>query len=194
MPSDFTLFAGMEFSSGRKPVTLAVLDADLKIVCLETGEVGAALSRLAEYENAWLAASRPALRSGQDALVNFKQGIARAGFKSLLEGSHPKQWLETDSQDCFQRLSGHKLLPRRSLEGRLQRSAILYEQGLPVTDPMDIFEEITRFKLIQGQLPLDGLPTSRELDALVAAYLAWLVVNRPRQTQAQGAFVLPEKE
>lgn len=194
MPSDFTLFAGTEFSSGRKPVTLAVLDADLKIECLETCDVGTALSRLMEYENVWLAVSRPALRSGQDALLNLKEGVVRAGFKSLPEGDHPKQWFETNSQDCFQRLGGHKLLPRRSLEGRLQRSAILYEQGLPLTDPMDIFEEITRFKLIQGQLPLDQIPTSRELDALVAAYLAWMMVNHPRQTQAQGAFVLPVTE
>jgi hypothetical protein len=35
-------------------------------------------------------------------------------------------------------------LPRRTLEGRLQRSAILYEQGLQIRDPVEIFEEITR--------------------------------------------------
>lgn len=194
MPSDSTLFAGTEFSSGRKPVTFVALDADLKIKSLDRWEIGTALSRLKEYENVWLAVSRPALRSGQEALVQFNKEIARAGFKSLLEGTHSKQWFETNAQDCFQRLSGHKLLPRRSLEGRLQRTAILYEQGLPVTDPMDMFEEITRFRLIQGHLPLDELPASRELDALVAAYLAWMVVNHPRQTQTQGSFVLPVKE
>jgi hypothetical protein len=57
-----------------------------------------------------------------------------------------------------------------------------------------MFEEITRYKLIQGILPLENLPSSRELDALAAAYLAWMIFNRPAQIAATGEFVLPARE
>jgi hypothetical protein len=102
--------------------------------------------------------------------------------------------METNAQDCFHALGGHKLLPHRALEGRLQRCAILFEQGLQVTDPVDMFEEITRYKLVQGILPLENLPSSNELDALAAAYLAWMSLNRPGQTLPKGEFVLPVPE
>jgi hypothetical protein len=100
----------------------------------------------------------------------------------------------TSADDCFRALSGHRLFPRRSLEGRLQRSAILYEQGLQITDPIDIFEEFTRYKLIQGILPLENIYSSKELDALAAAYLAWMAVNRPGQIALKGEFALPAGE
>jgi hypothetical protein len=102
--------------------------------------------------------------------------------------------LETRAQDCFHILSGHHLLPKSSLEGRLQRSAVLYEQGLQIVDPVDIFEEITRYKLVQGILPLENIYSPKELDALVAASLAWMAVNRPGQIVLRGEFVLPAPE
>jgi len=48
--------------------------------------------------------------------------------------------------------------------------------------------------LIQGILPLENLPSSRELDALAAAYLAWMSFNRPARIAATGEFVLPAQE
>jgi hypothetical protein len=39
----------------------------------------------------------------------------------------PKQILETNAQDCFR--VDRKLLFRRTLEGRVQRALVLYEQG-----------------------------------------------------------------
>lgn len=194
MTSNSTIFAGLELSSGRKPLTFAALDDDLRVERLEKWDISEALAGLGEYEDVWLALTLPAVRNRQELHTDFMKGIRRAGFSSIAERSTTKQWLETNAKDCFHELTGNKLFPRRTLEGRLQRSAILYEQGLSVTDPIDIFEEITRYKLIQGVLPLENLPSANELDALVAAYLAWMMVNRPRQTLAQGAFVLPVKE
>jgi hypothetical protein len=136
--------------------------------------------------------SLPARKS--EAYNDFRKKIIHSGFKFYSNRQDPKQFLVTNAQDCFQVLSGHRLLPRRSLEGRLQRSAILYEQELQITDPIDIFEEITRFKLIQGILPLENIYSSRQLDALVAAYLAWLAVNRPGQIALTAEFALPAKE
>ena len=58
---------------------------------------------------------------------------------------------------------------------------------------MEFFEEITRYKLIQGILPLENLYTSKELDALVAAFVAWMTVNKPGQFIIQGEFILPSQ-
>jgi hypothetical protein len=194
MPSDQILFAGVELSSGRKPVSIAGLDVDLNIVTNEMWDDSEALLRLKEYENIWLAINLPSLKRVQEAYTSFKKKLVQAGYKSYSNISSTKQFFETNAQDCFRTLSGHKLLPRRTLEGRLQRSAVLYEQGLHITDPVDIFEEITRYKLVQGILPLENIYSSKELDALVAAYLAWMAVNRPGQIVLQGEFVLPAQE
>jgi hypothetical protein len=149
---------------------------------------------LKDYENCALAISLPSTKTRKELYADLKARSLRAGFKPFSQKSPPKQWLETNAQECFQALSGHKLFPRRALEGRLQRSAILYEQGLQITDPVDIFEEITRYKLIQGILPLDQLPSANELEALVAAYLAWMSIHRPGQIIPKGEFVLPARE
>lgn len=194
MTSDHIIFAGVEFSSGRKPVTLAALDGDLNISMLKKLAISEALSSLQEYESHALAIDLPAAKQGQEIYTDLKEKLMQAGFKPFSHRSDPKQLIETNAQDCFNALGGHKLFPRRALEGRLQRSAILFEQGLQITDPVDVFEEITRYKLIQGILPLENLPSSNELDALVAAYLAWMSVNRPGQVVPKGEFVLPAQE
>ena len=192
MPSDQITFAGVEFGSGRKPVTFAALDDGLNVQALENWDISEALSCFKDYENIWVAINVSA--RDQEAYSDFKKKLSQSGFKSYSNKNDPKQFLVTDAQDCFHALSGHKLFPRRSLEGRLQRSAILYEQGLQITDPIDIFEEFTRYKLIQGILPLENIHSTKELDALAAAYLAWMAVNRPGQIVLKGEFALPVGE
>ncbi|HEX6033129.1 MAG TPA: hypothetical protein VFY83_01800, partial [Anaerolineales bacterium] len=168
------------------------LDDDLGVLSVEKWEVPQALACLKGYENIRVALNRPPRESPM--FAEFKKKIVQAGFKSYSGKPEPRQFLVTSADDCFRALSGHRLFPRRSLEGRLQRSAILYEQGLQITDPIDIFEEFTRYKLIQGILPLEKIHSSKELDALVAAYLAWLAVRRPGQLALQGEFALPAAE
>jgi hypothetical protein len=194
MTSEPIIFAGAELSSGRKPVTFAGLDEELNIRVLDKWDISEVLASLQNYENCALVVGIPSTKSGKEFYDDLKARSLRAGFEPFSQKSHPKQWLETNAQECFRALSGHKLLPHRALEGRLQRSAILYEQGLRITDPVDMFEEITRYKLIQGILPFDNLPSSKELDALVAAYLAWMTLNRPGQIVPKGEFVLPAGE
>jgi uncharacterized protein with NRDE domain len=194
MTSDPIIFAGVELSSGRKPVTLAGLDEDLKIIVLEKRGIDEVLSYLQDYERCILVINTPSTKTGRKVYADLRRKAVDAGYKAFLETNHPKRWLETNAGDCFHLLSGHKLLAHGALEGRLQRSAILYEQGLQLTDPVDMFEEITRYKLIQGILPLDQLPASRGLDALVAAYMGWLGLNRPGKIVQTGEFVLPVAE
>lgn len=192
MPSDQITFAGVELSSGRKPVTFTALDDDLGVLSVEKWDVPEALACLKDYQNIWVALNTPTRESQM--FTEFKKKIVQAGFKSYSSRKDPRQFLVTSADDCFRALSGHRLFPRRSLEGRLQRSAILYEQGLQITDPIDIFEEFTRYKLIQGILPLEKIHSSKELDALAAAYLAWMAVKRPGQLALQGEFALPAAE
>jgi hypothetical protein len=191
MPSEPIIFAGLELSSGRKPVTFAGLDEDLNIKVLEKWDSSEVLSCLQNYESSSLAVIVPSSRSGQELYTDLTGKLAQAGLNPTAKKSHSKPWIETNAQGCFRALGGHGLLPHRSLEGRLQRCAILYEQGLPLKDPVDMFEEITRYKLIQGILPLENLPSSKELDALVAAYLAWMSFTRPGQVVQRDGLVLP---
>jgi len=70
---------------------------------------------------------------------------------------------------------------------------------LNIPDPMSLFEEITRHRLLQGILPLDILYSAEELDALVAAYTAWLAGTKPEQVSLlgdpeEGYLVLPVAE
>src|SRR5687767_6471667 len=139
MTSDAFMFAGVEFSSGRKPVTFARLDEDLRIQVLEKWDSSETLSCLQDYENTLLAINVPSAKLGQEAYQDLIKKLPQVGFKPFSQKQESKQWLETNAQDCFRILSGYKLLPRRTLEGRLQRSAILNEQGLRIKDPVDLF-------------------------------------------------------
>ncbi|HSL43916.1 MAG TPA: hypothetical protein VK897_10835 [Anaerolineales bacterium] len=189
MSSDQIILAGMDVASGRKPITFAVLDGDLHVQSLETWTISESLTCLREYENILLAISIPPRTPGS--YNDFKNQIIQAGFKPYSSKNDQKLFLETNAHDCFYALIGQKPLPRRTLEGRLQRSAILYEQGLEITDPIEVFEEITRYKLMQGILPLENIYSAKELDALMAAYLAWMAVNRPGQILLRGEFAVP---
>jgi hypothetical protein len=194
MPSDPIIIAGVDISSGRRPLTFAALDEGLNIRLLEKWDWSEALACLSRYENSGFAINIPSGQRRQELVADFKDELLQAGFQPFSPSRSAKQWLELDAQECFHALSGHKLFPRRTLEGRLQRTAILYEQGLQVTDPVDLFEEITRYKLVQGILPLENLPSPKELDALVGAYVAWMSVNRPGQVVLRGEFVVPAPE
>lgn len=194
MRSNSLLFAGVDISSGRRPVTFAALDEDLNITLLEKWDISTALSCLLEYKNVCLVIGVPSSRSEPGAYRDFKDQIFEAGFKTLSKKNSVRQLFETSAQDCYRTWIGQNPVQRRTLEGRLQRALILYEQGLRIEDPMEIFEEITRFKLKQGSFRLENIYSSKELDALTAAYLAWMVVNHPERIVAQGEFVRPAQE
>jgi hypothetical protein len=109
------------------------------------------------------------------------------------------QCLEVYPHASFAALLGHIPFPKHSLEGRLQRQLILYECRLNLSNPMRIFEEITAHRLLQGILPLENLHPPEELDALVAAYTAWLAGTRGEQVTLlgdaeEGQLVLPVAE
>ena len=46
------VFAGIDISSGRKPITYGVLDHDLKLVLLERCDIGYVLAHLEQHKKA----------------------------------------------------------------------------------------------------------------------------------------------
>ncbi len=157
---------------------------DVRVAEFELRERGIAVSATAGRETlcpAWV----------QAGFVLYRK-LLKLGFESYPAGGS-YLWLETHPHACFRVLREGNLLPKPTLEGRLQRQLILFELGVHIQDPMGFFEEITRHKLMQGMLPLDLLYLPEQLDALVAAYTAWLAVDKPGEVirigHAQEGFI-----
>ena len=109
------------------------------------------------------------------------------------------QFLEVYPHASFSVMLEHLPLRKHTLEGRIQRQLILYKYDLNIPDAMNLFEEITRHRLLRGILPLENLYQVEELDAMVAAYTAWLSGMQPEQLtflgdSLEGQIALPSSE
>lgn len=129
----------------------------------------------------------------------FHGKLEGMGFKPFPLENTSLQWLETHPHAAYCTLLGKLPLPKPTLEGRLQRQLILYEQAMGIKDPMEFFEEITRHRLIKGVLPIEFIYTPEELDALVAAYTAYMAASQPGKVtwvgnKQEGQIVLPVPE
>ena len=91
-----------------------------------------------------------------------------SGYKKYPQAASACQILETHPHACYCVMAGKTVLSKPSLEGRMQRQLILYGRGLQIPDPMDFFEEVTRFKLSNGIWPMELLYVPEQLDALRA--------------------------
>jgi Protein of unknown function (DUF429) len=121
------------------------------------------------------------------------------GYRTYPEPGADRQNLEVYPYACYAVMLGVLPFPKLSLEGRLQRQLALFEHDIDVPDAMRIFEEITRHRLLKGVLPLETLFTAGELDALVAAYTAWLAAMHAEKVTLlgdphEGQIVLPGVE
>jgi hypothetical protein len=187
------IFAGIDLSSGRKPVTLAALDETLNIICLEKMDADDVAAYVKEASHITLALNVPSAKAPHSAYSILKKKVVQQGLKPYAQ-SASKQFFETDAQDTFRALIGNAPLLRRTFEGRVQRALILYEQGVRIKDPMDFFEEITRHHMLSGVFPNELLNSTHELDALAAAYVAWLAVNEAGQIEmTANKLVLPKE-
>lgn len=150
--------------------------------------------------NVALTPSRSALCSNWTQLgFELHHRLESLGFRSYPDSEASHSWLETQPHAVFCALLGHVPLPRPTVEGRLQRQLLLYEQGLGIRDPMEYFEELTRHKLLKGALPLEQVYTPEQLDALAAACTAWLVFRHPEHAcrlgdPGEGQIILPVGE
>jgi hypothetical protein len=110
----------------------------------------------------------------------------------------PRQWMETNADAAFWSLLGVVPLQAGTLEGRIQRQLVLADEALKVPDAMDFFEEITRFKILKSNLPIQNIFVQPEINAWMAAHTAWLAVNAPERIRRfgvpeEGVVYLPVK-
>jgi predicted RNase H-like nuclease len=126
--------------------------------------------------------------------------LEELGFQDYPAPEARKQTLEVYPHGSFTVLLDCIPFKKNTLEGRLQRQLILHSRALAIPDPMRIFEEITRYRILQGVLPLEKLYSAGTLDALAAAYTARLAVkNSGNQvtrigSPEEGEIILPSGE
>ena len=125
----------------------------------------------------------------------FYEALRKAGFVE-----HPrsgaKRMFETFPHAAFTALAGRRPYGKSSMEGLLQRQMILFNEGVEVPDPMTQLEEWTSHRLITGQLPREDLLDHDRLDALMAAYTAYIVDREPGEITTvgdpvEGQIILP---
>lgn len=117
---------------------------------------------------------------------NFYDRLEGLGYQYYPAPDSHHQLLEVYPHACYTVLLGQVPFPKSTLEGRIQRQLVLYDHEINVPDPMRLFEEITRHRLLKGILPVEHLYSPGELDALVGAYTAYLAATRPEQTMQMG--------
>jgi len=112
--------------------------------------------------------------------------LTEMGYALLDHSSSPRQFFETPASTAFWSLHEPLLMPEESFMGRVQRQLIAYDLDLPVADAMDFFEELTRFRVKNGNVPLGMILPIHELNAWITAYTAWVSWKQPDQLAALG--------
>jgi Protein of unknown function (DUF429) len=118
---------------------------------------------------------------GLQKAFKFASELGTNGFQFWPFPNSRYQMVETYADAAFWSMLAVKPFTGNSLEGRIQRQLALQSKGLPVDDAMEFFEEITRHRLLSGKLPDEKILPAPALNALVAAYTAWVIVNRPAE-------------
>ncbi len=140
-------------------------------------------------------ASCPAwIRAG----LSLYRKLGELGFETYPAKDCRQQWLETHPHAAFCALIGRTPLSKPSLEGRMQRQLALFERGVHCSDPMDYLEELTRHKILNGLIPAELVYQPEQLDALAAAYTAWVASEKSSNLtrfgdEAEGCIYLPAK-
>ncbi|NIS82506.1 MAG: DUF429 domain-containing protein [Anaerolineales bacterium] len=131
----------------------------------------------------------------------FYRRLSEMGFQAYSHGKEfdRQTYFEVSPHACYSVLLERRPLLKRTLEGRMQRQLFLYLEGLDVANPLYVLEEITRYHLLTGNLPLEGLYESDPLDALVAAYTAFLAGEEPERVcqvgeKVEGLITVPVGE
>lgn len=246
------VYIGIDPTAGVRPMHYAALDADLRLVALDKGNMETVLAFVGGLEVAVVAIDapqspnkglmqlpevrrrynlRPGGRTwGQWKLCEYElrrrnirlyntpsteeaaSGWVRMGFtihkrlKSMgfnyfIAGEEVKRrtMIEVHPHASFAVLLERRPFLKRNLEGRLQRQLVLYLEGLDVPNPVHALEEITRHHLLTGHLPLEELYEHDELDAIIAAFTAYLVGVKPERVsqvgdREEGLITLPSVE
>jgi hypothetical protein len=137
-------------------------------------------------------------KSWMQAAFKMYDRLLALGYVFFPNEGSTKQLMETFPEACYHLWLSGKTLDRRSIEGQIQRQIVLFDFGLEINEPMEYFQEITRHRILNGLLPQGLVYGTSELEALAAAYTAWLAVNRPQEVEwvgdkDEGQIVIPKK-
>lgn len=214
MSDDQEMYIGIDVTTGTRPFTLAEVNTTgerIKLTQCALDEVIYATSR----PFVWVAVNAPWMsekaRSGDLRAAVQEQKRTQQFFQAspgspLKASSHAKnsrllfsqleQVLKPDIEKarvikinattCYRLLLDGQLLPGAGYEGRIQRQLALIRQGIRLKDPMAFYEEITRRRLLQGDLPDNMLYRPAQLNALVAACMARLARQDPHRVTYLG--------
>jgi hypothetical protein len=124
------------------------------------------------------------------------QSLKNLEYVAFPDETAPRQWIESQAEAVFHILTGVEPFETGTLEGRLQRQLILHAVDMPVPDPMNFFEEVTRHRLLHSILPVEKLYSGAELNAMALAYVGWLAVKSPEKIirlgdPGEGLITLP---
>lgn len=117
----------------------------------------------------------------------FYRRLCSEGYTVGQNEAGGARWcLEVHPHACFASLLGKIPFAKGTLEGRLQRQVLLFREGIQIPDPIVAMEELTAHHLLRGDLGLEGLCSHDALDALVAAYTAYLASQIPNRVSWMG--------
>jgi hypothetical protein len=122
----------------------------------------------------------------QQKALKFSSEMGMNGFQFWPNPGVNRQMMEINADASYWSMLGLKPFASTSLEGRIQRQLVLQSRKLSVKDAMIFFEEVTRHRLLSGKLPDEMILSTSLLNALVAAYTAWVVANRPGESAQFG--------
>lgn len=123
--------------------------------------------------------------------------LRNLGFEAYHpDSSAGRQVCEVHPHASFTVLLERLPFQKGTLEGRLQRQLLLFEERVEVPDAMEVFEEITRYHLLRGELDLKRLQSHDALDAMVAALTAFYAGAHPDHVtlvgdRVEGYIVVP---
>jgi hypothetical protein len=176
------LMADPDFRAQLKPAPRRKSWTDVRLADYQLGQRGLPANR----------APRDASRAPLAMQRGFAlfAALAEDGYSEQLAGEAEDQplklCLETNSQVTFALVLQRVAEPRNRFSGRLQRQLALRTEKVDIPDPMRIFEEFTRHRILQGRLPIDDLLTAGQLDAVAAALAVWRAYKNPAQTLLLG--------
>lgn len=141
---------------------------------------------------------KEAAKSWMRAGYKLYERLQALGYSIFPYEGNERQLMETVPEACFHLWLPGTLLHQRSLEGCIQRQAALYDFKIEIPDPMEYYQEVTRHRIMMGSLPREMVYQPAEIQALAAAYVAWLAVNQPQSVEMlgdknEGQIVLPIK-
>lgn len=123
--------------------------------------------------------------------------LKKLGYEIYPNMEAEKQFFECQGEAAFWNLLGHAPLKEGSLEGCLQRQMVLFLTGMEIPNAMQFFEEVTRHRLLNNQLPMEMVYSASELNALIAAFTAYLCTTQTEAVvhigaEEEGIIYLPD--